>query len=427
MSGGDFATTGTVTIQVDESSLKEAQSTVEESIGTIDVSATTSATPDGGVAGSGALSRQVESLTELADGRNEILRGLAEGVEELLEASGTGGSSSFFDGGGDDGGGFVSDIVKSVRAGVSGAAGGLATRLASRLPSAAGIARSVGSAVRAVATSTGGGVLAGLGLGAGGIELLKRTGVLDAIEGFANDLQDTLAGDFLGTFFGPAGIAGALSLGLPDIIGGALTLDSDQITDGLQTSIDSSIAAYEGFAESANGLAERISGAGNDIASGIDDLASDISNKGDTFVSEVDGLASDLQNIDLPDLGDLPGVDPSSGGPADGGGGGNSGLIDRITGGVGDIAPSIGGGGDRQFLVNQSDPAVRATDRGGGGSNVTVNSRVQVDGRGGGDVDERSIQRRIESAVRDELGGSGGGSDVVTKEGRNQRFRRSNF
>lgn len=417
----EFSTRGvaTVAVELDESTVRAAEDELSDRLGSVSLDGvSTPAVTDGGGSSSSGVSQQLTNQLSLDRERNSLLSEMGDSLAAIQAVF----NDEDFGGGGGDG--IISRVTGAVREIAPSIVGsGIGAAIASRLPSAGGAARAGGSAARAAATSTGGAALAGLTAGAGGIELLERTGVLGAIESFGESLQDTLAGDLLGTLLGPAGVVGGLTLGLPDIIGGALTLDPDQITDGLQTSVSSSIAAFQSFIDSANGLSERISGAGGDLVSGLDTLASDIGSKGDTFVSEVDGLASDLRNINLPDLGDLPGIDSRSDGT--GGGGGGGGLRDFITGKLGGAAASIREGSDRQPLANQPTSGPRAGGRGGGESNVTVNAPVQVDGAG--DVNERSIQQRIERAVRDELGGSAGGSDVVTRPERADAFRRSNF
>jgi len=400
----EFNTAGELDLQVSSRSLQSVRQEVESELSSVSIDVTR----DGGgfAADGGGLGAEVAdragSLVSLAETRNDILLNLRDAVDDadFGDSGGGGGSDGAInriietgkDAAPSAGGGAFGSVLGGTLGGVLGGLTSKLGTLASRLAPLA-------SRLAGGAAGIAGGALAGLAIGGKGVDILEKTGVLAAIESFGADLQDTLAGDLLGTLLGPSGVVGGLALGLPDIIGGAINLDPDQITAGLQTSIDSAATAFRGFADSTIGLSERLAGAGDDLVSELGTVASDINSKGDALVSEVDSIASGLQDIDLPNI-DFPGIDFRGSGPT-------------------------GGGSSGRPLPSQRGPAARATARRGGERNVTVNAPVQVDGSG--DVDERSIQRRIERAVRDELSGSAGGSGVVTEEQRSDAFRRSNF
>ena len=185
----EFETEGVLQVVVDQQSLRDARDEVQETIGSVTVSASGGrARADGGSGVMASIddSAMVDELDEQTD--------LLEDILDELEQGGVGG------GGGGLGGG--------------GMGGGLGLGL--------GAGGAAGTAMSGLTLA--GGALVGAGLGVAGAGVLESTGVLDATEGAGSATRQTLPGaDVLGdaAVMAPGvGLAAALGeLGTGDLAG----------------------------------------------------------------------------------------------------------------------------------------------------------------------------------------------------------------
>lgn len=253
----EFETSGSVIIEVDQGSLREARRDVERSIGSVSVDV------DGGGAGiadggpGSNLGSTLETGLDLDEERNEILLDMLDEIEE----------GAFGRGGGGDGGGFMGFDLPSLGLGAVGG-GGLLGGLAGRLGLGGGLG------------SIGAGLLGGgLGLSASGI--LESMGFFDKVEGFGADVRDWVDDTFgpeVGSMLGDAlQFTPGLSIGaaIPDLGQGL----NELLTGDISGAIDELEDAWDDFADVWEDRAEIVQNAGDwleDAVPGTDTSLADL-------------------------------------------------------------------------------------------------------------------------------------------------------
>lgn len=170
----DFETSGSVTIEIDQRSLREARQSVENEIGSV----TVQARADGGRRGAGRRAGGGTSTSGLVGGAGVIeeLGDQTELLDDILEEIEKAGVSGGGGGGGGDGGGLGTLGTLGLGSMLGGGGGGI-------LGGALG-----GAATRALPSTAMGGTMAGLGLGLGGVEGMRRMGAFGGIESAGQDV-----------------------------------------------------------------------------------------------------------------------------------------------------------------------------------------------------------------------------------------------